>query len=85
MSHLHKVQRFNYVFLRITWVFLSIGLVDHFSCEWEATAFACEFLPHDIARSNLTFLWIMIAVVVIGEFVAWILKRRETRYSDPSN
>lgn len=81
MPALEKVQRFNYIFMRATWVFLAIGLIDHFSCELDATMFACEFLPHDLARFNLNLLWIMITVVVIGEIAAWILKRKKARLS----
>ena len=81
MPNLEKIQRFNKIFLRITWVFLTVGLVDHFSCELEATEFACEFLPHQIAWINLNLLWFMIAVVMIGEVAAWILKRKKAKES----
>ena len=81
MPALEKVQRFNYIFMRATWVFLTIGLVDHFSCELDATEFACEFLPHSIARFNLDLLWIMIGVVIIGEITAWFLKWKKAQRS----
>jgi len=80
MPGLDKVQRFNRIFLRATWVFLTIGLVDHFSCEWETTAFACEFLPHQISAINLNLLWFLIAVVLLGEIAAWLLKRKKAQH-----
>ncbi len=73
---LEKLQKFNKVFMRLTWVFLIVGSVDHFSCELEATKFACENLPHEIAQYNLRLLWVMVAIIFIGEVTAWILKRR---------
>jgi hypothetical protein len=33
----------NTIISRVTWVLLSVGLIDHFSCELEVTSFACEF------------------------------------------
>ncbi|MBT3991531.1 MAG: hypothetical protein HON14_04340 [Rhodospirillaceae bacterium] len=74
-----KLQKFNKIFLRVTWVLLAIGSIDHFSCEFEATKFACENLPHEIAQYNLKLLWVMVVIVGVGEIVAWILKRREAR------
>ena len=73
---LEKLQKFNKIFMRITWVFLIIGSVDHFSCELEATKFACENLPHEIAQYNLKLLWLMVAIIFLGEATAWLLKRR---------
>ena len=66
----------NKIISRVTWVLLSIGLVDHFSCELEVTSFACEFLPHRVAANNLTILWILIGVVFLGEILAWDWKRK---------
>ena len=78
MTKLKKLQKFNKVFMGFTWVLLIIGSVDHFSCEFEATKFACENLPHEIAQYNLKLLWLMVAIIFLGEVTAWWLKRRET-------
>tara|TARA_B100001964_G_scaffold106403_1_gene118874 strand:- start:116 stop:322 length:207 start_codon:yes stop_codon:yes gene_type:complete len=67
---LEKLQKFNKVFIRITWVLLIIGSIDHFSCELEATRFACEDLPHEIAQYNLKLLWVMVAIIFLGEVTA---------------
>ena len=56
--------------MRITWVLLIIGSIDHFSCELEATRFACENLPHEIAQYNLKLLWVMVAIIFLGEVTA---------------
>ena len=74
---LAKLQKINKIFMRITWVLLIIGSIDHFSCEFQATNFACEQLPHDIAQYNLKLLWVMVAIVLLGEIGAWILKKKE--------
>ena len=75
----------NKIIARVTWVLLAIGLVDHFSCELEATAFACEFLPHRIAANNLTLLWILIGIVLLGEVSAWAWKRKLARAQGEEN
>jgi hypothetical protein len=72
-----KLQKFNKIFMRVTWVLLIIGSIDHFSCEFEATKFACEKLPHEIAQYNLKLLWGMVAIVCLGEIAAWILKKKD--------
>lgn len=66
----------NKIIARVTWLLLSIGLIDHFSCALEVTSFACEFLPHRVAASNLTIIWILIGIVFIGENLAWAWKRK---------
>ncbi len=75
MTH-EKLRKFNRIFLRVTWIFLGIGLIDHFSCELEATRFACEFLPHGIAHYNLMLIWVMAGILVAGEIAAFIMKRK---------
>ncbi len=67
---LEKLQKFNKVFMRITWVLLIIGSIDHFSYELEATRFACENLPHEIAQYNLKLFWVMVAIIFLGEVTA---------------
>ena len=67
---LEKLQKFNKVFMRITWVLLIIGSIYHFSCELEATRFACENLPHEIAQYNLKLFWVMVAIIFLGEVTA---------------
>lgn len=76
---LPKLQKFNKIFMRVTWVLLIIGGVDHFSCELETTKFACENLPHEIAQYNIKLLWLMVATIFTGEVAAWFLKKRESQ------
>ncbi len=56
--------------MRITWVLLIIGSIYHFSCKLEATKFACENLPHEIAQYNLKLFWVMVAIIFLGEVTA---------------
>lgn len=70
-----SLRKFNRVFLRIIWIFLAIGLIDHFSCEFEITQFACEFLPPKIAHFNLIAIWVMAGILLAGEIGAFVQKR----------
>jgi hypothetical protein len=38
---LTTLRKTNKIVARLTWLLLSIGLVDHFSCELAVTSFAC--------------------------------------------
>ena len=76
MMTLEKFEIGNFYLRRVTWIFLSIGLVNHFSCELEITEFACEFLPHQVEQWNMYLLWGLIGSLVIGEVIAWFWKRR---------
>lgn len=69
MTH-ENVQFFNKVLVRVTWFFLTIGLIDHF---------VYEFLPLPWPGRNLTLLFILIGLLVVSETVAFILKRREAK------
>jgi hypothetical protein len=77
--NLEKLQKFNKNFLSVTWVFLIIGSVDHFSCEFEATNFACENIPHQIAQYNIKLLWVLVSIIFLGELTAWIMKKRAAK------
>ncbi|MDA0239483.1 MAG: hypothetical protein O3A84_05580 [Proteobacteria bacterium] len=63
-----NLQSFNKVLVRITWFFLTIGLIDHF---------AFEFLPPRWASWNLILLFSLIGLLIVSETVAFFLKRRE--------
>ena len=62
-----KLQFFNKVLVRVTWFFLTIGLIDHF---------VFEFLPLPWPTRNLILLFGLIAILVVSEIVTIVLRRR---------
>lgn len=64
---LEKLNFFNKIVVRLTWFFLIIGIVDH----W-----VFEFLPFPWAARNINLLWVLIAVLIVGELIAYVMKRR---------
>ena len=62
-----KLMFVNRVVVRVTWFFLAIGVVDHF---------VYEFLPYPWAGRNLNLLWVLIAILVSGEIIAFVVRRR---------
>ena len=73
MDRLERLRRFNRWLTRVTWVFLTIGLVDHFIFEeWLHR----PLLPRDLAAGNLTLLWILIGILIASEIFAMGLRRR---------
>lgn len=63
-----NLQFFNKVLVRITWFFLTIGLIDHF---------VFEFLPLPWASRNLTLLFSLIGLLIVSELAAFVMKRRQ--------
>lgn len=70
---LAKIVRVNKVVMRLTWVFLTVGLIEHFIFdEWLAS----PIIPQVWFSSLMIVLWVLIVFVILGELTAYIAKRR---------
>lgn len=74
--YLPQLKRWNRVVLWVTWLFLAIGLVDHF---------LVTFLPYRVALMNLNLLWVLVILVFVGEGTAFFLERRAKRRSESAD
>jgi len=81
---LEQLQRFNKIWIRVTWIPLAIGLFDHFSCEWPfnkipGADMACENLPHNVFQYLMYLLWFLVGVAIITGAIAWLWEKRVTK------
>jgi hypothetical protein len=74
--HLPLLKTWNRVVLWVTWLFLAIGLADHF---------LVAFLPYRLALMNLNLLWVLVILVFAGEGTAFFLERRAKRRGEDSD
>ena len=65
-----RLRKINRLVLRVTWVLLTIGLIDHF---------LLTFLPRDVAEFNILLLWVLVILVFAGEVTTYIARKRANR------
>lgn len=68
-----KLNFFNKVVVRVTWFFLIVGSLDHWGPEFFGLP---AFIPFPWAGRNIMLIFFLVAVLIIGEIVAVIMKRR---------
>ena len=65
-----RLRKINHFVLRVTWVLLTIGLIDHF---------LFTFLPRDVAEFNILLLWVLVVLVFAGEVTTYTARKRANR------
>ncbi len=64
------LERINSVVMKLTWLALAVGLVNHF---------VYELMPRLWEGRLLNLIWVLVAMTIVGQAVHWAVRRRAVR------
>ena len=60
------LERFNSVMMKVTWVVLAVGLVNHF---------VFEFMPRHWEARLIDAIWVLVGLTIAGQVAHWLARR----------